>query len=366
MGRHQRGYPVGAARIVPVRFGAMTVRAEGRKGMRGVQDFPSSAIAARPCSNGTALATGDVDLDDGSASMAHDQIPFARGCPDPSASLGAASAEQLGVHLRTCIARLPWCLDAREALARCLLARGPLLYELFGWCGRHAAGDGRVRARFGYRAASGPLAPAEFWIALHFGVTSATDLTPVPCDPDDASLSLLHARCGEAGMRAQPFGTCAGMPSSCVLTVPLAVEPASPGDDVDLRGRRVLVVDDGTDMAEVMCDYLRLLRAQAIPDTDGARAARMLARLPVDAVLLDLRMPGVDGFTLSRWVRARPVMDSVRLVALSGLQDASAVLRAAACGCDSYLLKPAPLPWVAWEMSQREMPWMQVHVVVAR
>ncbi len=298
--------------------------------------------------------------------MPHDDTVFARAGPDPPARAMAASPEQLGSHLRASIARLPWCLDAREALAQYLHQRSELLYDLFAWCGRQGPDGGWLRARFGYRASSGALGPMEAWIALDFGAVADTGRPPEPCEPDDAALSLLQARGCEVGVRAQLFGRCADVPSRCVLTVPLQVSRLVRRDDVDLRGRRVLVVDDGTDMAEVMCDYLRMLRAQAIPATDGARAAWLLGRLPVDAVLLDLRMPGVDGFTLSQWVRAHPVLDDVRLVALSGLQDDLAASRAAACGCDSYLLKPAALVDVAAEMSQRRMPRLQVHLAATR
>ncbi|HWI57688.1 MAG TPA: response regulator [Bacillota bacterium] len=57
-------------------------------------------------------------------------------------------------------------------------------------------------------------------------------------------------------------------------------------------------------------------------------------------LLLDLKMPLIDGFEVLQWLRARPVFDSMRVIILSGLEDQASIERACALGADDYWLKP--------------------------
>lgn len=70
---------------------------------------------------------------------------------------------------------------------------------------------------------------------------------------------------------------------------------------------------------------------------DGAAALALLAKTPADVVVLDLSMPGMDGFELLR--RAREMAPGIRLLVLSMHADAEYVARAVREGADGYLLK---------------------------
>lgn len=111
-------------------------------------------------------------------------------------------------------------------------------------------------------------------------------------------------------------------------------------------GVRVLVVDDD---ALVRSALRLMLDGAATPDgavtvvgeaADGAEVPALLDRHPVDVVLMDLRMPGVDGVTATAAVRARPRPPEVLvLTTFDTDEEVLAALRAGACG---YLLKDAP------------------------
>jgi CheY-like chemotaxis protein len=71
----------------------------------------------------------------------------------------------------------------------------------------------------------------------------------------------------------------------------------------------------------------------------AAFADRRTYPLP-DVILLDLALPGMDGFAVLRWVRAQPQLADVPVVVLTGLQSAQNLERAYSLGANSFLTKP--------------------------
>lgn len=105
---------------------------------------------------------------------------------------------------------------------------------------------------------------------------------------------------------------------------------------------RVLVVDDNRDAADSLCILLKMwgFEARAVYDgTAGLEAAR--AGAP-DCLVLDINMPGLDGFALARAVRRQPGLERVKLIALTAYSDAEHARRIREAGFDHYLVKPAP------------------------
>jgi CheY-like chemotaxis protein len=102
---------------------------------------------------------------------------------------------------------------------------------------------------------------------------------------------------------------------------------------------RVLLVDDNSDTALVFS----LLLGQAGHETrtacDGPEALRTAADFQPDAVLLDIRLPRMDGFEVARRLRSLANPDRMRIVAVSGMVVDRE--EAAAAGFDGHLLKPA-------------------------
>ncbi len=102
----------------------------------------------------------------------------------------------------------------------------------------------------------------------------------------------------------------------------------------------IVVVDDEADLREAVGDYLRA-HSFAVSTADGGAALReIMARRPVDLVILDVRMPGEDGISIARDLRSRGPVAIVMLTANRDIVDRVMGLEV---GADDYLPKPFDL-----------------------
>ncbi|WP_256573134.1 response regulator [Pseudomonas sp. CC6-YY-74] len=99
----------------------------------------------------------------------------------------------------------------------------------------------------------------------------------------------------------------------------------------------VLVVDDELITRECLCNYFAEERYRVLAAATAEEAEQILARETVDLVLLDIRMPGKDGLTLTRELR---VHSEVGIILISARQDAVDQLIGLECGADDYVTKP--------------------------
>jgi PAS domain S-box-containing protein len=104
--------------------------------------------------------------------------------------------------------------------------------------------------------------------------------------------------------------------------------------------RRVLVVDDNADVAG-SCALLLRLKGQEVRVAHDGSAALVVARdFRPEVVLLDIGMPGMDGYELARQLRLQPEMQGARLVALTGYGQGEDRKRSLEAGLDAHLVKP--------------------------
>jgi len=135
-----------------------------------------------------------------------------------------------------------------------------------------------------------------------------------------------------------------GHGSLFVLRLPLAksapdVVP-SPVTAAALRSvRTVVIVEDNRDAREMLRTTLELERYVVTTAADGLAGLREIRRANPDLVLIDLGLPGLDGFETARQVRAM-VGEDVLLVALTGYGDAESRRRAIDAGFDLHVVKP--------------------------
>lgn len=106
-----------------------------------------------------------------------------------------------------------------------------------------------------------------------------------------------------------------------------------------VSGYRILVVDDCPDTVEVICTLLGMLGHEPHGATSGLEAIDKVQRLDPAIVVMDLSMPGLDGYAVARRLRAhhgaRPY-----LVALTGWGRPEDLLAATQAGFDELLVKP--------------------------
>jgi signal transduction histidine kinase/ActR/RegA family two-component response regulator len=150
------------------------------------------------------------------------------------------------------------------------------------------------------------------------------------------------------GGRIEAHSGGTGQGSEFVVRLPAGTESgrraAVPGPVVagGIR-RRVLVVDDNVDAADSLAEVLKALGHQVEVAHEGTAALAAASNRPPEVVLLDLGLPGMDGYEVARRLRTAHPGDSIRLIALTGYGQEADRARARQAGFDVYLVKPADL-----------------------
>ena len=102
----------------------------------------------------------------------------------------------------------------------------------------------------------------------------------------------------------------------------------------------VLVVDDNADVAESTAILLRVAGCNVHVAPDGKTALAALDSLQPDAVLLDIGLPGMDGYQVAARMRERPDFERTLIVAVSGYGQDEHQARSRLAGVDHHLVKP--------------------------
>jgi cyclic di-GMP phosphodiesterase len=108
-------------------------------------------------------------------------------------------------------------------------------------------------------------------------------------------------------------------------------------------GARVLVVDDEPAVATVFRKLLTHEDFVVEVATDGPSALTAIARQPPDVVLLDVRMPGLDGFEVCRHIKREPATRLTPVVLITALTDRDSRIKGRQAGADDFLTKPVDL-----------------------
>ena len=103
---------------------------------------------------------------------------------------------------------------------------------------------------------------------------------------------------------------------------------------------KILIAEDEPKLREILCDYFRSKGDVPTPAADGLQALELAETDDFDAILLDIMMPGLDGFAVCRAVRRRQDTPILFLTALSDEEDK---LYGYELGADDYITKPYSL-----------------------
>ena len=122
----------------------------------------------------------------------------------------------------------------------------------------------------------------------------------------------------------------------------MATSPNRPGPDTPAgQGLRVLVVEDDADTAATLAHLFRLEGHQVRVAPDGPAALGQASADPPDVVLLDIQMPGMDGWELARRLKGQAQGRQPLTVAVTGHGREEDRRRSREAGVDLHLLKPA-------------------------
>jgi CheY-like chemotaxis protein len=100
------------------------------------------------------------------------------------------------------------------------------------------------------------------------------------------------------------------------------------------------VVDDNVDAVTSVAALLNLSGHRVASALNGRDALRLAVEDPPDTVLLDLGLPGMDGYEVARRIRAMPLFASTRLIAMTGYGQEEDKRATKAAGFDGHLVKP--------------------------
>jgi CheY-like chemotaxis protein len=123
------------------------------------------------------------------------------------------------------------------------------------------------------------------------------------------------------------------------VAVPIGVT----GGAKEAGSGRILVVDDNVDAAETLAELLRMSGYDVRCAGESQSAMDLLGRFSPRLALLDIGLPGVDGYQLAGMVRRHPAGAGMKLVALTGYGGGNDRTRALDAGFDEHLVKPVPV-----------------------
>lgn len=136
-----------------------------------------------------------------------------------------------------------------------------------------------------------------------------------------------------------------GLGSTFAIRLPLSAAPtesaASPASDNTVGlPLRVVVVDDNVDVGQTMSRLIAFQGHHVTPLSDSTLAETAIAEVSPDLVLLDIGMPGLDGYTLARRLQSLPCRQGMLLVALTGYGQEEDERLAREAGFDMHRTKP--------------------------
>lgn len=141
-----------------------------------------------------------------------------------------------------------------------------------------------------------------------------------------------------------------GKGSRFTVALPLSPAPAPANLDVSTAAptrpkdwTRVLIVDDNRDAADSLAMILDLEGYQVVTAADGLTALEVAARWRPQIAILDIGMPGMNGYELAQALKTLPETENCALIALTGFGAPEDIAHAEAAGFRSHLVKPADL-----------------------
>jgi signal transduction histidine kinase len=130
------------------------------------------------------------------------------------------------------------------------------------------------------------------------------------------------------------------LPSISAVQQPASAPAAAASHAQEVYGRRVLVVDDNVDAAESTAAYLRLEGHEVKTVSDGNEALSSVRVFAPHVIVLDIGLPGLDGYAVARQLRERGDTSHALLIAMTGYGQKDDRQRAVDAGFDYHFVKP--------------------------
>ena len=112
---------------------------------------------------------------------------------------------------------------------------------------------------------------------------------------------------------------------------------------------KVLIVDDEERNRRLLDVFAKADGYATVAAADGETALALVLSESPDIILLDLMMPGMDGFEVARWLKSNHLTSSIPIIIVTALEDVASHRRMLASGADEFINKPVD----RWELSMR-------------
>jgi two-component system, cell cycle response regulator DivK len=104
--------------------------------------------------------------------------------------------------------------------------------------------------------------------------------------------------------------------------------------------KRILMVEDTEDNRQILRDLFAATDYELLEATDGAAGFAMAAKHKPDIILMDIQLPVLDGYEVTRRIKADPALRHIPVIAVTSYALSGDEAKARAAGCDAYIAKP--------------------------
>ena len=104
--------------------------------------------------------------------------------------------------------------------------------------------------------------------------------------------------------------------------------------------KRILVIEDQEDNRQILRDLMTANGYELIEATTGEDGIAMAVREKPDLILMDIQLPGIDGYEVTRRIKANPQLNAIPIIAVTSYALSGDDKKAFAAGCDGYVTKP--------------------------
>lgn len=106
------------------------------------------------------------------------------------------------------------------------------------------------------------------------------------------------------------------------------------------QGKRILVVEDEEDNRRIVRDLLTSVGYEIIEAVTGENGVTAAATHLPDLILMDIQLPGLDGYEATRRIKANPALRHIPIIVVTSYALSGDDVKAFAAGCDAYVSKP--------------------------
>jgi len=107
-----------------------------------------------------------------------------------------------------------------------------------------------------------------------------------------------------------------------------------------MPGKRILVIEDHEENRRLLRDLLTSFGYELAEALTGEDGLATVAANPPDLILMDIQLPGIDGYETTRRIKANPSLRQIPVIAVTSYALSGDDVKAFAAGCDAYVTKP--------------------------